>query len=172
VAASTPTLTDTATRCSEPTPPAYWFRAQGGPDYQPIGLELGTEDKIRSVISRSCSCGADGSRGSCIPCSVVPLLSGYLNDSVVHFVPVVPLEPGQQPGSINCGKAPSVTPRVTLGEAAFSYPPCGCLASTLYHELLHNVGLDEPDTRAAEGKCTGELCGGAQSNVVEAIIVK
>jgi hypothetical protein len=62
-----------------------------------------------------------------------------------------------------------------LGDAAFSYPPCGCLASTIYHELLHNIGgdigMDEAKTAAAEGKCTGDLCGGGQSGVVDAIII-
>ena len=137
---------------------AYWGRVKQA------------EAKIRSVVSKSCSCNSDGSSGSCIPCNLVHDLADYLDRSVVHYEQVIPLNPGQPPGTVNCGSALLVSPRITLGEAAFTLPPCGCLASTLYHELLHNIGWDEPKTRAAEARCVGDLCGG-QSDVVDAIII-
>ena len=143
--------------------PGYWARVQAA------------EAKIRSVLSKSCPCPSSGSSGNCIPCDRVPAVTFALDTSVVHYQPVLPLNPGQVPGTINCGKAPNVTPYIRLGDAAFSYPPCGCLASTIYHELLHNIGgdigMDEAKTAAAEGKCTGDLCGGGQSGVVDAIII-
>jgi len=115
------------------------------------------EARIRKVTGRACTCNSDGSSGSCIPCNIIPDLLDYLDRSVVHYKPVLP-------GA--CAQAPNVYPYMTLAEIAFDLDKCGCLASTIYHELLHNIRWNHTvdptrdPVNAAEAKCAGELCGG------------
>lgn len=95
--------------------------------------------------------------GSCIPCDLVPDLLDYLDRSVVHYKPALPGGP--------CAQVPNVSPYMTLAEIAFGPDKCGCLASTVYHELLHNIGWNHTvdptrdPVNAAEAKCVGDLCG-------------
>ncbi len=123
------------------------------------------EQMIRAQAGRACSCRSDGSSGSCIPCTLVPDLLDYLDRSVVHYQ--------QSLGPHICAQAPNIFPFMRLSEIAFNPDSCGCLASTIYHELLHNIGWNHTQdpardpVRAAEERCKADLCG---NDVVEAII--
>ena len=124
------------------------------------------ESRIRAQAAQACSCRSDGSSGSCIPCSLIPDLLDYLDRSVVHYQ--------QSLGPHICAQAPNVFNYMRLAQIAFDPDSCDCLASTIYHELLHNIGWNHTEdpardpVNAAEQKCKGDLCG---NNVVEAIIV-
>jgi RHS repeat-associated protein len=115
------------------------------------------EARIRQVLSHACSCRSDGSAGSCIPCNLVPDLLDYLTNDVVNYSIVLPRHA--------CASAPNVSPYMRLSAVAFYPERCGCLASTIYHELLHNYGWNhtadpaQDPVNAAEAKCEGELCG-------------
>jgi RHS repeat-associated protein len=128
------------------------------------------EAKIRSALGRSCSCRRDGS-GSCIPCELLPPLLNLLDTAVVNYAIVI-----QGHG---CGSAPKGGGTwMTLSSRAFGSTSCsGCLASTIYHELLHDMGwlhpIDPNDfdpVNSAEGACFGDLCG--QANSVPVSIIK
>ncbi len=109
------------------------------------------EATIRQEASKSCSC----SGGSCIPCELVPRLLDKLNNSEIVEAPL----------GGDCGFAgPGY--RVFLSPVAFT-KRCDCLASTMYHELLHNAGLEHYATPAGPGiedlekRCLGHLCKGS-----------
>jgi hypothetical protein len=109
------------------------------------------ENAIRRELSKGCSCSGNGGK-SCIPCEVANSLLNRLNESEVVEAPL----------GGDCGFAfPGY--RVFLSPAAFT-KNCDCLASTLYHELLHNTGLEHdpsvngPGIRGLENRCMGNLC--------------
>jgi RHS repeat-associated protein len=126
------------------------------------------EGKIRSVLGRSCSCRRDGS-GSCIPCERMPALLAMLDTAVVNYRIVLPQHA--------CGSAPVGGTWLTLSSRAFGSTSCsGCLASTIYHELLHDIGLSHPvdpnaydPVNSAEEACVGEMCGNGASVPVSII---
>jgi hypothetical protein len=113
------------------------------------------EAKIRQQLKK-CSC-ANG--GSCIPCNLAPALLNRLDTMIVAYAPL----------GGDCGwTPPTTTPRgFFLSRAAWDPKKCrpGCLASTIYHELLHTTGAvfdvatpDEPAAAVLEGLCIGDLC--------------
>jgi len=116
------------------------------------------ENAIRQELSKGCSCPKGGGK-SCIPCEVAQGLLNALNTSEVVEAPLFNIETGKS----DCGVGPMPGSRVFLSPAAFT-KSCDCLASTLYHELLHNAGLDHdptangPGIRDLENKCMGNLC--------------
>jgi hypothetical protein len=106
---------------------------------------------IRQELKKSCSCGASG--GGCIPCDVAKNLADRLDNSTVSEAPLG--------GDCGVGNIPGYS--VFLSPVAFT-KRCDCLASTLYHELLHNVGLEHEDSASGPGvtalekRCMGTLC--------------
>jgi RHS repeat-associated protein len=118
------------------------------------------EAKIRQELLKASACHANSNADSCIPPDKVERLFAVLESSWVS------LDPWMNDGFCGTGSTPGWY--VTLGPQAFSDKGCGCLASTLYHELLHNTGLDHPDTVAGPGvnslekRCVGNLCGNGQ----------
>jgi RHS repeat-associated protein len=117
------------------------------------------ENTIRRELSKSCSCHATSSGDGCIPCELVGNLLNRLDNSVVSEAPLIDSETGKQ----DCGVGGIPGYQIYLSAAAFT-KPCDCLASTLYHELLHNTGLDHEDTASGPGvirleqRCKGNLC--------------
>lgn len=113
------------------------------------------EAKIRSELKK-CSCPKGG---SCIPCDLAPTLLNRLDTMIVAYAPL----------GGDCGWTPPSSPPhgFFLSQNAWNPKKCspGCLASTIYHELLHTTGLiydvptaDEPPAAALEGQCIGDLC--------------
>jgi hypothetical protein len=121
-----------------------------GPAWAKIQL---AETAIRQELSKSCSCTASGSMGGCIPCALLPSLLGALNSSTVSEAPL----------GGDCGFGGIGARQIYLSPAAFT-KKCDCLASTLYHELLHNAGLEHdpsangPGVNDLEKRCMGTLC--------------
>jgi hypothetical protein len=118
------------------------------------------EAAIRQEVGKSCSCHANASNDGCIPCDLVPSLLNRLDNSSVTEAPLIDPDTGKP----DCGVGrPGYN--VYLSAAAFT-KTCDCLASTLYHELLHNVGLEHeataagPGIRSLEEKCMSHLCKG------------
>jgi RHS repeat-associated protein len=112
------------------------------------------EDTIRKELRKSCYCHAERSAEGCIPCDLVDVLLNRLDTSSVRYLPL----------GGDCGWAP-VAHGIALSRNAWNRRKCGCLALTLYHELLHNAGLEHEPTKKgpgindlAEGRCTGNLC--------------
>jgi hypothetical protein len=91
-----------------------------------------------------------------IPCDKVEKLLNVINTSWV-------LGASHLPGNV-CGEGDTPGYIVRLTPQAFTNKACGCLASVLYHELLHNTGVvDEgsdkgPGTYTLEKRCMGHLC--------------
>jgi hypothetical protein len=116
------------------------------------------ENTIRQELNKGCSCDKGGGK-SCIPCEVAKGLLNALNTSEVVEAPLIDPDTGQP----DCGFGGIGGSRVFLSPAAFT-KSCDCLASTLYHELLHNAGLDHdptvngPGIRDLEKRCMGNLC--------------
>ena len=111
------------------------------------------EAAIRQELPKNCSCAANSGNG-CIPCDVAKNLLDRLNNSEVVEAPL----------GGDCGFAgPGY--KLYLSPAAFT-KKCDCLASTLYHELLHNAGYEHdatenmPGIRELEKKCMSNLCKG------------
>ena len=109
--------------------------------------------KIGKELSRSCGCHADG----CIPCEYVPALRHKLQNSTVSVGYL---------GDDGCGLGDLPGHWIVLSPRAFSHACSGCLASTMYHELLHNMGLEHDDHTPPPGigvdtlerRCMGHLC--------------
>jgi hypothetical protein len=122
------------------------------------------EAKVRQELSKSCACHKNSSADGCIPCELVDSLLLKLDTSWVSYSDHVYDRFGEDAcadGTLNGGY-------ITLAQLAFNKQRCHCLASTLYHELLHNVGLehqDSPDGRPGvntlQFRCTKHLCSGA-----------
>jgi hypothetical protein len=114
------------------------------------------EAKIKQELLKASACHQNNKDDSCIPPDKVESLLRVIESSWVSY------DPWMQDGYCGTGSTPGWY--VTLGPQAFSNQGCGCLASTLYHELLHNIGLDHPDTAAGPGvnslekRCMGNLC--------------
>jgi hypothetical protein len=121
-----------------------------GPAWAKIQL---AEAAIRQELSKSCSCPASGGTGGCIPCAQLPNLLSALNSSAVSEAPL----------GGDCGFGAISGRQIYLSPAAVT-KKCDCLASTLYHELLHNAGLDHdpsangPGVNDLEKRCMGTLC--------------
>jgi RHS repeat-associated protein len=127
------------------------------PDWQAI---QDAEAKIRQELRKSCSCHANSADDSCIPCDRVPDLLNRLDTSVAFFDPNLS-DPNL--GKSLCAKGAFLGYSVTIGPNAFSPAQCGCLASTLYHELLHTTGMDDDTDRRQgagtyEKRCMSHLC--------------
>jgi RHS repeat-associated protein len=126
----------------------------GNQDWQQVQQ---AENKIRNELKNSCSCHKDGSANGCIPCDMAGNLLNILD---TRWVTVESLDIGEP---VTCGNA-STGSNITLGPVAFMPGHCTCLASTLYHEALHVMGLDHEDTASGPGittlenKCMGNLC--------------
>jgi hypothetical protein len=125
------------------------------PDWQSIE---DAEAKIRQELTKSCSCHRNPNADGCIPCDKVDALLNRLDVSWVSYDPWMP-------DYLNyCGTGSTPGGYVTLGPNAFNPSLCSCLASTLYHELLHNTGVVDVDTSAGPGtetlerRCMGNLC--------------
>jgi len=105
------------------------------------------EKKIRSHLEKSCECTPD-SAGGCIPCNLRSRLKNALDTS-----------------QVNCSMGNDCA-RGDIGGTSLRIMPggftdlryCGCLALTLYHELLHNIGFDDFDVGPKERVCIGPLC--------------
>jgi RHS repeat-associated protein len=116
------------------------------------------ESRIRQELGKGCSCPNGGGK-SCIPCEVAKGLVNALNTSEVVEAPLLNPDAGRS----DCGVGGIPGSRVFLSPAAFT-KRCDCLASTLYHELLHNAGLDHDPTTNGPGvtdlekRCMGNLC--------------
>jgi RHS repeat-associated protein len=113
---------------------------------------LNAEAKIRNELRRSCVCPAHGPSG-CIPCDLVPDLLNALDTASVT---------GRQLAGI-CGRAGVFSRWMILTPDAFNNQAgCSCLASTIYHELLHDVGLSHQQSgdpvSTLERQCMGNLC--------------
>jgi RHS repeat-associated protein len=135
---------------------AYGF---SGPS-DPLWLSIQqAEEKIRKELQKSRQCPG----GGCIPPFVADNLNNlvypfesHLNLSFVYFDPNL--------SSRECAHGDMPGWKITVGPQTFT-KPCDCLASTLYHELLHNIGLDHEPTERGPGindlehRCMGNLCG-------------
>jgi RHS repeat-associated protein len=112
------------------------------------------ENRIRNELGRSCSCHANAKADGCIPCEKVPDLINKLKTSSISVAYL---------GEDGCGFGALPGNWIAVSPIAFT-KRCGCLASTIYHELLHNTGLDHEDTANGPGvdtleqKCMGHLC--------------
>jgi RHS repeat-associated protein len=117
------------------------------------------EAKIRKELSKSCSCHQDSSQDGCIPCDLLPSLLNALDTMIVAYAPL----------GGDCGWTPPSNPphglflsTVPLGGVPGKTCKPGCLASTLYHELLHTTNLifddSNPPAAVYERKCIGNLC--------------
>jgi RHS repeat-associated protein len=108
------------------------------------------EAHIRRELGRSCSCHAQGPEG-CIPCDLVPDLLKALDTAFVYGRTIAG----------TCGEAGIFSRYVVVTPDAFKSPGCSCLALTIYHELLHDVGLGHgrgDPVGALDQKCRGNLC--------------
>lgn len=138
-------------------PTGLLVRGSGWSNQQWNDIER-AEAKIRSQLKK-CSC-ANG--GSCIPCNLAPALLNSLDAMIVAYAPL----------GGDCGWTPPSNPphglflsTVPWGKVPGKSCKPGCLASTLYHELLHTTGFifdvptaTEPTAAELEGKCIGNLC--------------
>ena len=116
--------------------------------------------KIRKELEKGCTCGSNG----CVPCDLIAPLLVALDTMIVSYAPL----------GGDCGHPqPSDHPRglflsrVPLGEVPHLTCKPGCLASTLYHELLHTTGqvfdvptASRPAAGVLEQDCIGHLCKG------------
>lgn len=142
----------------------------GGPDWSDAewrDIENAAK-KIRAELGKGCSCTKNGGMGSCIPCNLIPALLNSLDTMTVSYAPLL-----RKDGNAlvpDCGFTPPVDQpsglflsRVPWGKVPGRSCKPGCLASTLYHELLHttNMGIyDNSDPAASdyERACIGDLC--------------
>jgi RHS repeat-associated protein len=109
------------------------------------------EAKIRKELAKSCSCHKNGADG-CIPCDLSESLLNRLDTMVVIY------------RSLNgdCGATPPVANPKGFALSRKAWKCGGCLASTIYHELLHTTGLLDPEAPELEDKCIGNLCEGSK----------
>jgi RHS repeat-associated protein len=114
------------------------------------------EKRIRDELSKPCECTPDSS-GSCIPCSLRAKLLNALDTTVVRCPAL----------GTDCGWGDLGGNSIKVMPPAFgNYKEnCGCLALTVYHELLHNVGLAHYDgIRPMELWCGKNLCANGSSS--------
>ena len=142
-------------------PTGLLVRGSGWSNQQWSDIER-AEAKIRRELSKSCSCHQNSSADGCIPCNLLPTLLNALDTMIVAYAPL----------GGDCGWTPPSNPphgfflsTVPWGKVPGRSCRPGCLASTVYHELLHTTGLiydvptaTEPPAAALEGKCIGNLC--------------
>lgn len=96
------------------------------------------EDAIRKKLQGGCmSCGPTSV--SCAPCEYVDKLRAALDRLVVTCVSNDGNCAGQAGGDVNIRR---------VGFTAQGKTQCGCLRSTIYHELFHDAGL--PESRHGE----------------------
>jgi RHS repeat-associated protein len=132
-------------------PMGLLIRGQGCTNGQWAELQ-GAEQRIRKELSKCDSCHKDGD--GCIPCSYKKLLLDQLAISRVDCGNAYLCGSVTEPG----------TDDFTVYPPAFVNPRCSCLALTVFHELLHNLGLShsspkgdrvsELDLRCRRGLCT------------------
>jgi RHS repeat-associated protein len=130
------------------------------------------EAKIRQELANGCSCHRNSSVDSCMPCNLIPALLNRLDTMGVAYAPLLVRNPKTGKLIPQCGFTPPVEQprdlflsRVPFGKVPGRSCKPGCLASTLYHELLHASGLvfdvptaTEPPAAVLEGECIGHLC--------------
>jgi RHS repeat-associated protein len=109
------------------------------------------------------------------PCCIDPKLRdtilgklGTPNDGsgvTFTFHQQLPAAPGTVTcGQVNAGLLPHLLKQVEIADAAFARPECGCLASTILHEVNHltlsNMLSPDPgaDSRNVEARCFGSGC--------------
>jgi RHS repeat-associated protein len=110
------------------------------------------EQKIRDEIAKG-SKDSNCPEGSCIPPFARQMILSALDTTTVNAARALQLD-----GADLCGVTTLRGKALTLAEDAFKNPLCNCLASSLYHELLHDVGIDEHQDQMLEKKCVGNLC--------------
>jgi hypothetical protein len=121
--------------------------------------------RIRAELSKGCTCTKKG-MGTCVPCNLVPALLNSLDTMTVSYASLSRLD-GKKLVQ-DCGFTPPLDPprglllsRVPWGKVPGQSCKPGCLASTLYHELLHTTNqiFDDSDPPAAfyERECIGDL---------------
>jgi RHS repeat-associated protein len=109
------------------------------------------ERKIREELDKCGECKS----GGCIPCSLKDKLSDRLTNTTVTCT-------GNDKD--DCASGDLNGYNMTL-YGTNNWGSCGCLASLIYHELLHNAGFGhagrgKPDAvNAMEGNCHQNLCG-------------
>jgi hypothetical protein len=110
------------------------------------------ERQLRSLLTKESCPPCNGKPESCVPCQYRDRLLQQLDATTVSCESLSDCGSGQINGSI-----------VRVGPNSFT-KGCDCLASTLLHELLHNIGLSHGDTPdripAIEQACMGALCRG------------
>jgi RHS repeat-associated protein len=116
------------------------------------------EAKIRKELAKGCSCPS----GNCIPCNLLPALLNKIDTAIVAYAPL----------GGDCGWTPPSSglegffvSRVPWGKVPHKTCKPGCLASTIYHELLHTTGVifdystpTEPPASVLERECIGQFC--------------
>lgn len=142
-------------------PTGLLVRGSGWSNQQWNDIER-AEAKIRKQLGKSCSCHQNSSGDGCIPCNLLPALLNSLDTMIVAYAPLGGdcgwTPPSNQPHGLFLSTVP-------WGKVPGKSCKPGCLASTLYHELLHTTGVifdvptaSEPPAAALEGKCIGNLC--------------
>jgi RHS repeat-associated protein len=114
------------------------------------------EQRIRDELKKPCVCTPE-SNGSCIPCNLRSQLLNALDTGVVRC----PMGTGS--GEV-CGWGELGGNGMKILPPGFKDYGCGCLALTIYHELLHNLGYYDfeipPMERACGGLCASGKSGG------------
>jgi RHS repeat-associated protein len=136
------------------------FSGPSDPRWQSIQQ---AEAKIRKELQKASACHRNPNQDSCIP----PFVADNLNNLLYPFasrldLSIVSFDPNTPSNECASGATPGWT--ISVGPQAYT-SNCACLASTLYHELLHNIGLqhyptsDGPGIYDLESRCMGNLCG-------------
>jgi RHS repeat-associated protein len=108
-------------------------------------------------------CGNDNcSGGNCISCEEKMRLANLFLRVSIGFTPI-PIAYGF-PGNRTCASAALNGSTITVYQPGLNSSICGCMASLLFHELLHSAGEDhtKPPRKdpvlTKEGQCYGTLC--------------
>jgi RHS repeat-associated protein len=115
------------------------------------------ERAIQANTGKCFQCTRDGS-SSCIDCQYAASLAAVLASASVDCEPSLDIN-----GS--CGSGLVGSPGLTLTAILNPASRCargGCIAETIVHELMHNIGLSHSTNQGAfdieRQKCTGALC--------------
>ena len=116
------------------------------------------ERAIRADFGKCWQCTRDGS-ASCINCKYRDYFAAPLASAEVECEPS--LDPNGDCGDGNIGSfGLKLTAVLNPNSRCARY---GCIAETIVHELLHNVGLrhatDQVEFDRERSRCTGALCG-------------
>jgi hypothetical protein len=110
------------------------------------------EAKIRAKLEASCGGCSDENTG-CVPCKHIPKLRNALDTG--HVSCSGSAHPADTAERGTCAAAPVNGTGMTFYPVGLT-ARCGCAEATMYHELLHNVGLGEsahPEIGYLEKKC-------------------